>query len=327
MTDVRSDVRPRSAPDPELAVRIDAIDVIAEGVVSLTLVRPDGGPFPAWEPGAHVDLLLAPGLERQYSLHGDPADRAVLQVAVLREPDSRGGSEWVHTRLSAGQSLTIRGPRNNFPLVAAAHYVLIAGGIGITPILAMARELERTGRSWRLVYGGRTSASMAFLDELARYGDRVLVWPQDTNGHIALDDLLGTPHAGTAVYCCGPEPLLAAVEERCAAWPPGALHLERFQPKAGALDGERRPFDVACDHSGVTVHVAADTTIAEALGAAGIDVPTSCREGTCGTCETVVLEGIPDHRDSYLTAEERASNEVMMVCCSRACGDRLVLDL
>ncbi|NLT06024.1 MAG: oxidoreductase, partial [Solirubrobacterales bacterium] len=229
--------------------------------------------------------------------------------------------------VGAGDRLSVRGPRNHFELVDAERYVFVAGGIGITPLVPMVRAAAARGADWTLTYGGRREDSMAFVAELARYGDRVALWPEDRRGLIDLGAVLGAPAPGTAVYCCGPEPLLEAVELTCGAWPRGALHVERFHARPGALAGERGAFEVVLAHSERTLTVGPDETIAEALESAGLDAPTSCREGTCGTCETVVLEGEPDHRDSYLSAEEREDGETMMICCSRARGDRLVLDL
>lgn len=315
---------PRTEVD--LDVVLDGRRPVAEDVVLLTLRRPDGGPFPSWEPGAHVDLVLAPGLVRQYSLCGDPADRSVLQVAVLRERDGRGGSEHVHRRLAEGDRLAVRGPRNHFPLVAADRYLFIAGGIGITPIVPMLAAADASGADWRLVYGGRTRAAMAFRADLERaYGDRVSVRPQDETGLLDLDALLAEPDERTAVYCCGPEPLLAAAEERCAAWPPGALHVERFTPRDDT--GPRESFEVELARSGRTLTVPPGKSILQVVEEAGVPVLSSCREGTCGTCETEVLGGEPDHRDSVLTDEERRSGEIMMICVSRARGARLTLDL
>jgi ferredoxin-NADP reductase len=299
----------------------------ADGIKSLRLEPVSGDKMPAWEPGAHIDVVLGPGLERQYSLCGDPTDLRSWRIGVLREPESRGGSSHMHEKLSVGDQILCRAPRNNFALTVADRYLFIAGGIGITPILPMIQQCEAAGKPWTLVYGGRQETSMAFRNELAPHGDRVTYWPQDLHGHLDLATILGTPEAGTAVYCCGPGALLDAVEERCATWPDGALHLERFRPKAGALDGEKMEFEVVLDYSGITLTVAADQSIVDAVEAAGVHVPTSCREGTCGTCETVVLAGEPDHRDSYLTNQEKESGEVIMPCCSRSCSQSLVLDL
>ncbi|OZC92979.1 oxidoreductase [Rhodococcus sp. 06-418-1B] len=312
----------------DLEVEIVRIAEEAAGIRSLELATLNGVPMPKWQPGAHIDLILSSDLERQYSLCGDPTDHSTWRVAVLREPESRGGSQWVHDQLNVGDKILVRGPRNNFPLEEAENYLFIAGGIGITPILPMISRCETDGVAWKLVYGGRSLSSMAFVDLLRQYGeDKVTLWPQDEHGIIDLQSLLGQPRTDTAVYCCGPGVLLDAVEDRCATWPKGSLHLERFRPKAGALDGVNTAFEVELDETGIVLNVRADQSIVDALDAAGIQVATSCREGTCGTCETVVFEGTPDHRDSFLTAQEKESNEVMMICCSRAKCDRLVLDL
>jgi len=302
-------------------------EILADGVARLTLRDPQGEPVPSWAPGAHVDLVLRPDLVRQYSLCGDPADRSALQVAVLHEPAGRGGSVYVHETLTVGQRVRARGPRNHFALVGSPGYLFIAGGVGITPIVPMIAEAHARGADWRLVYGGRTRASMAFATELReRYGDRVELCPQDETGLLDLT-MLATPRPGTAVYCCGPEPLLVAVEERCAAWPPGSLHVERFSPKTGAGDGPRDTFEVELAKSGKTLVVPPGKSILEVLEDSGEMVLSSCQEGTCGTCETGVLAGVPDHRDSVLTAEEQAAADTMMICVSRSSGERLVLDL
>ncbi|WP_086838813.1 PDR/VanB family oxidoreductase [Amycolatopsis kentuckyensis] len=293
---------------------------LADGVVRLTLRAPGGGALPAWEPGAHIDLHL-PGFVRQYSLCGNPSDTTAYQVAVLREPDGRGGSAYVHDSLSPGDRIEVAGPRNHFALVDAERYLFIAGGIGITPILPMLDRVARSGRGWQLVYGGRTRGSMAFTEELSRHGDRVLFRPQDQHGLLDLPTLLAAVQPGTAVYCCGPEPLLAAVE----ALGPEDLHVERFTARPD--ESPRTAFEVKLAGSGRVLPVPTDRSILEVVEEAGVTVLSSCREGTCGTCETGVLGGEPDHRDSVLTAEERLENEVMMLCVSRACSPRLVLDL
>ncbi|MCF3960714.1 PDR/VanB family oxidoreductase [Streptomyces fuscigenes] len=321
----------------EFDVVVARRESVADGVVRLSLADPAGAPLPPWEPGAHLDLLLAPGLERQYSLCGDPADRSVLRIAVARDPAGRGGSRHVHAELTEGTVLRARGPRNHFPLVEAARYLFVAGGIGITPLAAMIGALAARGAEWRLVYGGRTRASMAFAASLAAaHPDRVEICPQDETGLLDLSGLLGVPRTDTAVYCCGPEPLLAAVEERCAAWPAGALHTERFAPRPGpppetgprthpsAAEGA---FEVELAASGRTLTVPPGRSILEVVEDAGVQVLSSCREGTCGTCETDVLAGEPDHRDALLTADERAANDVMFICVSRCRSERLVLDL
>ncbi|WP_272477204.1 PDR/VanB family oxidoreductase [Baekduia alba] len=318
----------RASDQPEVhEVRVEDVTEAAEGVLSITLRAEERRTLPAWTPGAHIDVFLANGLERQYSLCGDPDDRERWRIGVLREPESRGGSEFIHASVGAGDRLRVRGPRNNFPLVAAHRYVLVAGGIGVTPLLAMVKELEKQQAEWRLLYGGRRRDSMAFLGELQEYGERVAVRPEEEHGLLDLDAWLLPPQTDTAVYCCGPEPLVQAVESRCERWDPGSLHVERFRPRPGALDGAMETFEVVLEKSGLTICVGADQTIVEAAELAGVEVDTSCREGTCGTCETVVLDGIPDHRDSCLMDEEKATNTIMMVCCSRSRSPRLVLDL
>jgi ferredoxin-NADP reductase len=318
----------------ELDARLESRETVAEGVLRLTFTRPDGSEFEPWEPGAHVDLLLGPDLVRQYSLCGDPAERRVLRVAVLDVPGGRGGSRFVHERLAEGSTVRLRGPRNSFPFLPARRYVFVAGGIGITPLLPMVRAAHAAGADWRLVYGGRTRAAMAFGAGLARaHGDRVALLPQDEVGLLDLDTLPADPGEDTLVYCCGPEPLIAAVEARAAAWPSGTLRVERFAPReadpaegpgTGPGDGA---FDVELAETGLTVRVPEDRSVLEAVEDAGVQVLSSCREGTCGTCETPVLDGVPDHRDSLLTDEERASGEMMMICVSRARTPRLVLEL
>jgi ferredoxin-NADP reductase len=321
-----------------VTLRLDRKVPLADGVAGLTLT-PDGpGPLPCWAPGAHIDLHLPGGLIRPYSLCGDPGDHRSWRVAVLREPDGRGGSAAVHDKLAEGDALTASAPRNHFPLQDAGRYLFIAGGIGITPLLPMIAAAERRGRPWRLVYGGRTRGSMAFLGELARHGDLVSVRPQDTDGLLDLDEILSAPAPGTAVYCCGPAPLLAAVEERCAgAWPAGALRTERFAPRADAAGGDAvggevedttgDGFEVEVASSGEVIAVRPGESVLACLRKAGHEILSSCEEGTCGTCETGVLAGVPEHRDTVLTEAERAAGDVMMICVSRAQTPRLRLDL
>jgi ferredoxin-NADP reductase len=221
----------------------------------------------------------------------------------------------------------VRGPRNNFPLAPSPRYLFIAGGIGITPMLPMVRAAVAARAEWQLVYGGRQRSSMAFLDELAGHGERVRVWPQDEAGFLPLDELLGQPQPDTLVYCCGPEPLLSAVERGCAGWPRGALHVERFVAKPLTEPVRTEAFEVRLASSGLTLTVPVDRSILSVVEEAGVGVLSSCGEGTCGTCETPVLEGVPDHRDSVLDAEQREAGDCMMICVSRSCTPRLVLDL
>ncbi|MEJ2864294.1 PDR/VanB family oxidoreductase [Actinomycetospora flava] len=300
----------------------------ADGVVALTLARTDGGELPAWAPGAHVDVHLADGLVRQYSLCGDPAGRTRWRLGVLREPVSRGGSEFVFDKVHGGDIVTVGEPRNHFALEPAARYVFVAGGIGITPILPMIAAAEASGAEWTLLYGGRTRRSMAFVDELAAHGDRVTIAPQDEVGLLDLTGLLATPRRGALVYACGPEPMLCAVDSFMAGWPSGSLRVERFAPKTLENTGAEG-FEVEFAASGVTAVVPPDRSILTVAEEAGIAALWSCREGTCGTCETPLLAGRAEHRDSMLTAEEQADQNTIFICVSRAeqgCP-RLTLDL
>lgn len=300
---------------------------VADGVIELTLTDPSGAELPSWTAGAHVDLILTDSLTRQYSLCGSTADTAAYKVGVLRDPDSRGGSVYVHDKLKKGGTVRVRGPRNHFPLFASKRYLFIAGGIGITPMLPMIEAAEARGAEWSMVYVGRSRASMAFLDELEN-DDRVTIWPRDENERFDLASVLGTPQPDTLVYCCGSGALMDAVEEGCEGWPDGSLHLERFAAKvvkasADALD----TFEVECARSGVAVTVPADKTIFEAVEEAGVHVLGSCMEGICATCECEVIEGKPDHLDSVLSKSDRERNDTIITCVSRSLSKKLVLDL
>jgi ferredoxin-NADP reductase len=306
---------------PDRTLRVLELRDPAVGVRELVLGPADGTALPAWSPGAHVDLVLGPGLVRSYSLCGVPGAPR-WRLAVLREPTGRGGSAHVHDRLRVGDEVSVRGPRNHFPLVAADALLFVAGGIGITPLLPMVAAAASAGADWRLLYGGRRRAGMAYLDELGVHGERVAVVPQDECGLLDLDAALRDAPTGVTVYCCGPEPLLRAVEQRV---PPHRLHVERFA--AVPAQGLATAFDVRLARSGRILRVGADRSLLDVLEAAGVDVLPSCREGTCGSCETAVLAGRPDHRDVVLDADERASGASMMVCVSRSLDPELELDL
>ncbi|WP_246398279.1 PDR/VanB family oxidoreductase [Mycobacterium vicinigordonae] len=317
----------------EVDVEVRRREIVSEGVVTLTLADPSGADLPEWAPGAHIDLLMTPSLVRQYSLCGDTADRAQWQVGVLRDPHSRGGSQFVHDKLHEGATVRVRGPRNHFALVGSPRYLFVAGGIGITPMMPMIAAAEAAGADWRLIYGGRSLASMAFADDLRRHTDRVTICARDAaddnDFRGCLGSTLATPSENTLVYCCGPEGLLTAVEDGCKSWPDGSLHIERFSAKA--LD-EPSPdalatFEVDCQRSGITLTVPQDKSIYEACEDAGVDVLGSCMEGVCGTCECDIIEGEGDHRDSVLNDAEKAQNTTIMICVSRSRSERLVLDL
>lgn len=290
---------------------LDRVEPVAEDVVSLVL-RGAEGPLAPWEPGAHVDLSLPNWLTRQYSLCGDPADRGSYRVAVRFDRLSRGGSEYVHLFLRAGRTLDVSLPRNNFPLLPAPEYLFIAGGIGITPILPM---LAAAGASARLVYVGRSEATMPFAAELkAAYGDRVRLHVDGRPDFAALAAELG-PDA--LVYCCGPASMLDAAE---AAFPAHRLHLERFRPVVKEFAPDV-PFEAHCVRSGRTVPVAAEESLLDALNHAGFRIPSGCREGVCGSCEIGVVGGEPEHRDDIGAREGR------MYCCVSRASSRLDVDL
>lgn len=296
----------------------------AGDVVVLTLVSPYGSSLPSWIPGAHIDVLLPSGRLRQYSLNGDPADRESYRIAVRRLPDGNGGSEEIHRTLSVGDRLRIRGPRNAFSHIDAPHYVFVAGGIGITPLLPMVADAERRGIGWRLVYLGRSRDSMPFLAELsARRGGRLEIRPDDEFGIADLDEILAGVPSGAAVYVCGPPPLMAAALATPAAQDPTvSMHLERFSPPP-VLHG--KPFRIELVRSGRSVDVGADESALTAITRVLPDTPYSCRQGFCGTCAVRVRAGEVDHRDRRLAPDERQNT--MLTCVSRAAGDTLELEL
>lgn len=315
--------RPRSRA---LRLLVTRHETVADGVVQLRL---EGDHLPAWEPGAHLDLVLPSGLVRQYSLCGDPEDTSSYTVAarlIGEEQGGRGGSREMHERLQEGAEVEVRGPRNRFPLAAADAYVFVAGGIGITPILPMLRAVEAAGREWRLLYGGRSRASMPFLEDVEKLAGpasagRVTVIAEDEGGRPDLAAFLADLTPSTAVHVCGPEGLMEAV---AATLPAGAdLHLERFTPHTSTQGNGT--FEVELRRSGRTVSVAADTTVLSAVRAQLPDTAYSCEQGFCGTCQQRVLEGEIDHRDELLTDAERGDS--MLICVSRASGDRIVLDM
>jgi ferredoxin-NADP reductase len=315
-----------SSPDL-VTLRVVTARWEAESVTSFEFAAPDGAELPSWEPGAHIDVHLPSGAIRQYSLCGDPAERDRYRIAVLELPHGRGGSVEAHRELRPGQTVQISLPRSNFGLVEADRYVFVAGGVGITPILPMIRAVAARGIKWELVYGAKSRRHFAFTDELC--DDAVRLVAQDSDGLIDLDEVVAGA-SGAAVYCCGPAPLMDALADRMARTGRSAdLHLERFSAAAPAVETDSDgAFELELARSGMVLSVGPGQSVLEAVRAAGVDHPSSCEMGFCGTCETRVLEGEVDHRDDLFTEEERASCTSMLVCVSRAkgCG-RLVLDI
>ncbi|WP_067841329.1 PDR/VanB family oxidoreductase [Nocardia lijiangensis] len=319
-----------SRPNPvrrtgfDVWLRIDARVIEAEDVVSLTLRSPAGADLPSWIPGAHLDVFLPSGRQRQYSLTGDPADRTTYRIAVRYLADGDGGSREMHDDLREGDLLRIRGPRNAFTYIDAPEYLFVAGGIGITPILPMVTECARRGAPWRLIYLGRSRASMPFLHELERCrGGTLEVRPDDEFGGPDLDALVAEAPRGAAVYVCGPPPLMESARRVLSATDPTAsVHTERFSPLP-VQDGD--PFRITLRRSGTTVDVGGDESALSAILRAVPGAAFSCRQGFCGTCKTRVLAGEIDHRDRLLPDSDRDS--AMLTCVSRALGDDLVLDL
>lgn len=292
-------------------------------IVSIRLEHPDGRELPPWEPGAHLDLQLLTRHERQYSLCGDPGDRRGYRIAVLREELSRGASAYIHRFLAVGSRVYVRPPRNLFPLEPAAAYLLIAAGIGITPILSMARRLAATDADWRMLYLARGTAHVAFADELAAFGDRVRVHLSAEDGRLDLATEVAGLCPGTDVYACGSAAVTEALLAARDRLPDGCgLHLERFEPAVR----EHLPntaFTVVAARSGREVEVPAERPMLEALQGAGVDLAGSCLRGVCGSCAVTVLDGDPEHRDS-LTIDDASGT--MYPCVSRSRTPRLVID-
>jgi tetrachlorobenzoquinone reductase len=313
-------------------VRVKRISYEAENVNSYELVAPRGGELVPFTAGSHIDLHLPSGMIRSYSLVNDQSERHRYVVAVNKDKESRGGSQFVHDNIRAGDLITISHPRNNFALCEdAAHSVLIAGGIGITPLLSMVRRLEQIGRPWELFYAARSRLAAAFLDELGALKPNVHL-----NLHVDVDDersgrvfdlagIVAKAPVDAHLYCCGPVPMLEAFERATAGRAGDHVHVEYFQAKeAPAIEGG---FEVRLARSKRTIAVEAGKTILDALLDAGIAANYACAEGVCGTCETRVLEGMPDHRDQFLSKEEQVANATIMICCSGSKSRTLVLDL
>ena len=312
-------------------MRVVRAEPAADGVLRLRLQSADGQALPRWTPGAHIDLQCgSTGLSRAYSLCGDLQDGCSYEIAVQREACSRGGSAWVHEQLRSGAIVQVRGPRNHFPLdESASHLILVAGGIGITPISAMAQRAKALGMSYEIHYSGRRRAGMALLAQLqAAHGGRLHLYIAEEGRRADYAALLATPRSGARIQACGPQRMLQGLEAASRHWPEDSLRVEHFTSAAGALDpAKEQAFEVELRDSAQVLQVRSDQTLLDALRGAGIAVQSDCREGLCGSCEVPVLDGEVDHRDRVLTRSERAACTKMMSCCSRARNGRLVLGL
>jgi ferredoxin-NADP reductase len=312
-----------------LTLRVQSIAFAARDIHLVELVRPEGGALPAVTPGSHIDLHLGKGITRSYSLVHAGEEPGSYVVGVKLDPKSRGGSRYVHEQLRVGTTLQVSAPRNHFPLLESqTHTVLIAGGIGITPIWCMAQRLQAIGASWELWYSARSREDMAFVPELSALGDKVHLHFDDEVGSVLnLASIIGSAAEGAHFYCCGPGPMLDAYEAQTAAAtrPSECVHLERFAAQqAAAVEGG---FVISLARTGCDLKVPKGSSVLKVLLDNGIAVDSSCQEGICGCCEVNVLEGEVDHRDSVLTEKEKAANKSMMVCCSGAKSSRLVLDI
>lgn len=314
-----------------IPVRVACKRAVARDIVHMILEAEDGAALPAFDAGAHIDVELPGGIVRQYSLCGVPGAARRYELGILNDPQGRGGSRAIHDRVATGDALRISPPRNLFPLTPGEPALLFAGGIGITPILAMAEQLHRDGTPFELHYCVRSRDRAAFLDRIENA-------PYAAGLHLHSDDrpdsalraaaLLARPSLWARLYICGPGGFIDFVTRTAqdAGWPPERIHFERFAAAPAPATGER-PFELQLADSGRIIPVRADQSAADALLEAGFDLPLSCEMGLCGTCVTPVEDGVPDHRDQHLTPEERAANRCFTPCCSRAHSPRLVIRL
>lgn len=315
--------------DNLIEVRLSAIRYAARDTNLYEFRRPDGQPLPAYEPGSHVDMHLPNGLLRNYSLIVAKPEPGTYTFGIKRDPASRGGSRYIHDELRVGKTLKISAPRNNFPLKEdAEHTILLAGGIGITPIWCMVQRLVELKRPWRLFYSCRSRADMAFLEALEGMAGPQFHFDDESAGKfLDIAAIVGAAPKDAHLYCCGPAPMLAAFEAATGDWPRPQIHIEYFTPKADATKAKKGGFTVELSRSGQEFFVPEGRTILEVLLDEGVDVDYSCELGICGACEQRVIAGTPEHRDSILSEEEQAENKRVMICCAGCKSDRLVLDL
>lgn len=316
-------------------LRVTQMTWEAQGILSVCLTRIESNdPLPPWEPGAHIDVYVPDGSTRQYSLCGDPGDLSSYQIAVQREAEGRGGSAFIHNQLRVGDRLLVTRPKHSFALEDAPYHALIAGGVGITPMMAMAERLAGDGRPFHLTYGGRSSDTMAFRSRLATLGDKVTFLAEDTDGRPDLDEVVKQLPKGGLLYVCGPLALLRAVESAAEAVHGPDQDIVRFElfsragvePKeSAALDADN--YELVLTESGHTLRLAPEANILEVVLALGVEVENDCRDGICGSCVTPIVSGTADHRDLVLTKREQAAMDSMMICVSRPTCPRLELKL
>lgn len=303
---------------------VRSIDRETSTIASIQLESPHGHPLPRWKPGAHIDVQLITRQERQYSLCGDPSDAYRYRIAVRKEDRSRGGSHYIHSFLKVGSTVWVRPPRNHFELKQASRYLLLAAGIGLTPILPMAKALADARAEWRMVYLARSLEDAAFTDEIAALGPQAEVHVSRAQGRLDLSALLKGAELDEVVYACGPAAFVDDLISVATDLGMGArLHVERFTPKQRA-EGPSRPFTVMCARSEISVPVDAGQSMLKALQENGIPASGSCLRGVCGSCALSVLDGEPDHRDSLTSANEHG---VVYPCVSRSFSPVLVVDV
>lgn len=327
--------RPKPKLRNQLKLKVSRVEDLSSNIRLFEFVAPDGAMLPAFTAGAHIDIVTGGGHRRSYSLSNDPAERHRYVLGILREKAGRGGSAWMHDNVKVGDTITVMPPSNAFPLAeSAGEHILIGGGIGITPMKSMVHRLKAIGEKYTLYYCSREQADTAFYDEIkALCGDNVVFTHDggDPSKGLNLKALLAEHRPGSHVYICGPNGFLNAVRAAAAHWPEGCVHFELFAPPAPAAKGNQvnEAFEVLLSRQGVTVPVPADKSILEAVRGAGIDIDSSCEEGVCSTCEVRLLSGAADHRDSVLSAEDKAANKKIMTCVSRAAPGvkKLILDV
>jgi len=324
---------PKAIIEPRLRLRVDAVEPLTADIKKFDLVAEDGGDLPAFTAGSHIDIFTGNGQRRSYSLAGDPAQRDRYVIAVLKEPDGRGGSTWVHDNLAIGDIVEASPPRNNFPLNGnATEHLLIAGGIGITPLLSMGRALKAKGGKATLHYCTRSAETTAFASEVKElFGDRLTVYHDGGNvtRGIDLKSILADPVDGVCVYVCGPSGMIDSASRAAAHWPENSVRFERFSPVPQDLPTvPNQAFDIVLSRQGKTLTVPPDKSILDVIREAGIAVEWSCEQGTCGNCHINLLGGRADHRDMFLDDHEISGNTAIMICSSRAePGETLILDI